>query len=442
MGIADTIGAISGGIIQSGRLLKLDTPLGDNVLLPQRVIAHSRLSRDYAFTVDVVTSTATIELKTLIAQPVTLWIQQSDASYLPHHGYVHTARRLGADGALISYQLGFASWLHFLKFRKDARIWQDQPADHILTDVFNMHPRARGAFRFALSQALPPRSFCKQYENDWHFVQRLMENEGLFSYFEQAADGKSHTLVVTDNLDACPALAPQAVPFYRAGTHSEANTLLQWSGSRTLQSTSLVSRTNDYKVPASPANPKGTSIPTLGTQGNLPQQAEVYEYTGAYTYAEQGRGDHLSKIRVEEWESRAKRFFDSGGVRRMDAGRWFELDDHPEHDTDSAQNRQFVAIETGWFIENNLPTGSQAVDFPHSLKGQLAAVRASHASAAAGASAASALNVGHADGSDGFFLVEIEAQRKAIPYRSPFEHHKPEMHLQTVTVVGPANQEV
>ena len=136
---------------------------------------------------------------------------------------------------------------------------------------------------------------------------------------------------------------------------------LQWSGTRTLQSTTLTTRTFDYKVPAPPDNPKGTNIPTLTTQGNLPQQAEVYEYTGAYTYGEQDRGDHLSKVRMEEWESRAKRFFGSGGVRQADAGRWFELDNHPAHATDSTQNRQFAIIEAAWFIENNLPVSSEVL---------------------------------------------------------------------------------
>ncbi|MET3228914.1 UNVERIFIED_ORG: type VI secretion system secreted protein VgrG [Burkholderia sp. 1263] len=435
MGAQDIIGAITGGLIQSDRLLKLDTALGNNVLVPQRVVGHSRIGRHFEFTVDVVSTSDTVELKTLIAQPVTLWVQQTDRSYLPHHGYVHTVRRLGSDTGLTSYQIGFVSWMHFLRFRKDARIWQNKPADEILTDVFNMHPQAQGAFRFALSRPLPPRSFCVQYEDDWNFVHRLMESEGLFGYFEQASDGKSHTLVVTDNLDTFQPLSPRTVRFYRAGTNSETDALVQWSGTRTLQSTTLTTRTFDYKAPASSANPKGTNIPTLPTQGNLPQQAEVYEYTGAYTYGSQDRGDTLSKIRMEEWESRAKRFYGSGGVRGTDAGRWFELDDHPDHATDSGQNRQFAVIEAAWFIENNLPVSSRAADFPHSLKGELATVSASHATD-------ESLKVGHADGSEGFFLVEIEAQRKIVPYRSPFDHHKPKMHLQSAIVVGPANEEV
>lgn len=432
MGAQDIIGALTGRLVQSDRLLKLDSPLGSNVLLPQRVTGYSRIGRHYDFTADVVSTSDTIELKKLIAQPVTLWVQQTDRSYLPHHGYVHTARRLGSDSGLTSYQIGYASWMHFLRFRKDARIWQDKAADEILTDVFNMHPQAQGAFRFALSRPLPSRSFCMQYEDDWNFVHRLMENEGLFGYFEQASDGKSHTLIVTDSLDTFQPLSPQTVQFYRAGTNSEADALVQWSGTRTLQSTTLTTRTFDYKAPASPTFAKGTSVPTLPTQGNLPEQAEVYEYTGAYTYGEQDRGDALSKIRVEEWESQAKRFSGSGGVRGADAGHWFELDYHPGHATDSQQNRQFAIIAATWFIENNLPVSSQATDFPHSLTSELAAVKANH----------TGLKVTHADGTEGFFLVGIEAQRKIVPFRSAFDHHKPKMHLQTATVVGPANAEV
>ena len=435
MGAQDIIAAIKGGLLQSDRLLKLDTPLGANVLLPQRLVGQSRLGRDYEFTLDAVSTNDNIELKTLIAQPVTLWMQQTDQSYAPHHGYVHTARRLGSDSTLTSYQIGFVSWMHFLRFRKDARIWQDKPADEILIDVFNMHPQAQGAFRFALRNPLPQRSFCVQYEDDWNFCHRLMETEGLFGYFEQATDGKSHTLVITDDIGSLQPLSPQMVDFYRSGTNSETDAFVQWSGTRTLQSTTLTTRTFDYKSPSSSANPKGTTVPTLSTQGNLPQQAEVYEYTGAYTYGQQDRGDHLSKVRMEEWESRAKRFHGVGAVRRIDTGRWFELQNHPEHDAGSQQDRQFAVIAVDWVIENNLPVSAGTTDFPHSLKQTIAAARAQHANDPT-------LVIKAADGSEGFFMAMVEAQRKAIPFRSPFEHHKPEMHMQTATVVGPQNEEV
>ncbi|MFP3747805.1 phage late control D family protein, partial [Achromobacter sp. SIMBA_011] len=87
--------------------------------------------------------------------------------------------------------------------------------------------------RFALSQPLPSRSYTRQHDTDWHFVHRLMESEGLYTTWQQADDGKSHTLVITDNLQAFAPLSPQTVRFYRGGTASDADAFTQWSGTRT-----------------------------------------------------------------------------------------------------------------------------------------------------------------------------------------------------------------
>lgn len=120
-----------------------------------------------------------------------------------------------------------------------------------------------------------------QYEDDHNFVHRLLESEGWFYTVEQASDGKSHTLVITDDIYSAKALAPQQVDFYRSSVTSETDALVQWAGSRELQSTAYSFSTVDYKTPLAP---KTQSIPTKADQGNLPDQAEVYEYGGAYIW--------------------------------------------------------------------------------------------------------------------------------------------------------------
>jgi hypothetical protein len=127
MGSNPLYNALRIGNSQYNRLIKLDTPLGTDWLLPLLAKGISRLGRDYEFIVDVVTSRGSqIELKALLARPVTLWIRQLDESYLPFHGYVHRFSRLGSDGPLTYYQLRFSSWLHFLRLRRDMRDWQEQ----------------------------------------------------------------------------------------------------------------------------------------------------------------------------------------------------------------------------------------------------------------------------------------------------------------------------
>ncbi|WP_414440771.1 type VI secretion system Vgr family protein [Burkholderia sp. 22PA0106] len=435
MDMTDLAQAIRGGLIQQGRLLKTDIPcLPDNTLIPRRAVTHAELGRDFSMTLDMVSAAPDVELKSLIAQPITLWIQQADMSYRPVNGFIHTARRLGSDGSLSGYQLTMASWMHFLRFRSDMRYWQDQGTDAILAAVFDAHPQAQGRYRFALSKPLPSRSYCRQSESDWQFVHRLMEQEGLFGFWRHDAGGASHTLVITDDIHSLDALSPAAVTFARIATGSEADAFTQWAGSRTLQSSAHTTRTFDYKSPAATANPKGTTLPTRDNQGSLPQQTEVYEYTGAYTFAAQDRGEALSNIRLEEWESRAKRFTGAGGVRGIDAGRRFTLTGHPEHDRDADSQREFAAIRVQGFIENNLPLSDHDANFPHSLQPQLAQARAD--------SGDGGFAVTHDDGSTGFYRVEVEAQRTAVPYRSPFAHAKPEMRLETAIVVGPQGEEV
>ncbi|WP_176331840.1 type VI secretion system Vgr family protein [Burkholderia vietnamiensis] len=424
---------IRGGLIQQDRLLRLDTAVGNDVLLPHQMIGESRLGRDFEFVVDVVTTTPNVELKNLIAQPATLWIQQPGAVYAPHNGYVHTARRLGADGGLTFHQISIASWMHFLRFRRDQRIWQDKPVDTIVADVFNAHPQARGFFEFHLSRVLPSLSFCRQDETDWNFVHRLLESEGLYGYWKHDADGRAHRLVITDRLAALEEALP--VTFSRSGTTVASDALRQWSATRTLQSTSLTTRTFDYKSPASAVNAKGTSMPTMPNQGDLPDQAEIYEYTGAYTFLTQERGDALSKTRLEEWESRSKRFFGIGGWRAADAGKRFTLNGHPDHDCDSPEQREFVAIGVRWIVRNNLPIAASAARMPHSLDKPIAESGIDDLDVAGYVSS-------YADGSIGAYQVEVEAQRTTIPFRSPFEHVKPQTHLETAIVVGPQNEEV
>lgn len=141
------------GNAQHNRLIKLDTPLGDDWLVPLQAKGTSRLGRDYEFVVDAASSYGDrIELKALIAQPVTLWVQQADRTYLPHHGYVKSFSRMGSDGYLTYYQLRFCSWMCFLPLRRDLRDWQEQTGEQIVADVFDAHPQAQGAFRFELGK--------------------------------------------------------------------------------------------------------------------------------------------------------------------------------------------------------------------------------------------------------------------------------------------------
>ena len=74
-------------------------------------------------------------------------------------------------------------WL--LKRRKNTRIFQQATLVDIINEVF---AQARITRRWDLTQTYPLRSYCVQYrETDYHFVKRLLAEEGIFFYFEPPA---------------------------------------------------------------------------------------------------------------------------------------------------------------------------------------------------------------------------------------------------------------
>ncbi|WP_420105670.1 type VI secretion system Vgr family protein [Herbaspirillum huttiense] len=418
-------------ITQHRRLLQLDSPLGPDLLLPQRLIATERLNHGYEVTLDLLATRTRIALEQLIAQPVTLWIRQHEGDTLPWHGYVHTAKRLGSDGEIDFCQLSFSPWLHFLRFRKDARIWQDKTTEDILADVFDGHPQARGHYRFELERPSLARSYCTQYETDWHFVQRLMEEEGWFAHHEQQEDGGGHVLVITDTTWSLPGLPRQGIAFHGAGPRDELDKILQWSASRTLASNVWRGRSDDYK---SPRLQKEAEEQVMAEYGLLPAQLEVYEYTGAYSFAQQEQGNRQADLQVEQWESAMQRYSAVSGVRNLDCGRWFRLEDHPLHRKEPESDRQFVILAIDWFIENNLPLSHQALDFPGSLSPALLAFKES---------IRRERQVDETENEHtGHCFNRFEVQRRKLPFRPARSHVRPVMLPQTAIVVGPGGEEV
>ncbi len=101
-----------------------------------------------------------------------------------------------------------------------------------------------------------------------------------------------------------------------------------------------------------------------------------------------------------------------GGLRWLDAGLRFTLDNHPRHPDSDPKKREFLAIEERGFVENNVSIGQQATEYPRSLRAMLAEQQAAHG--------ARFKTPEHPqDGTAGFFVIEVEAQEASVEYRSP-----------------------
>ncbi|MGK0544190.1 type VI secretion system Vgr family protein [Halomonas cupida] len=426
-------------------------------LIPHRLVGEERISRPFCYRLDVISQRGDIELKTLIAQPASLAIRQADGSYRPLSALVESAALLGEDGGVYYYQLSLVPWFTMLTLGRDSRIFQDASVVEIIEQVFNGHDVAKGGWRFDLRRDYPSRSYCVQYrESDFHFVNRLMEQEGLFYYFEhgdsgaseEAADGRmtatdtgsatdvntSHRLVITDDVGTCPAAEPRQIRFHRQDATETEDAITQWGGRRTQQPTRVSLGTFDYKQPRLI---KRTGLDTRPDQGNLTEQ-EFYDTPGEYYFGDYFRGERLTINRLEARESLAKRFQGAGGARQLQVGRHFELTQHARHERGDSVEREFLVLAATIHAENALPVSAHLSTLPGSLQEEL-----DHARKAHGLEDQSLHQDDYQRAGTGHYLIDFEAQRRSQAYRSMLDHPRPTVGgPQTAIVVGPEGEEI
>jgi type VI secretion system secreted protein VgrG len=152
------------------------------------------ISEPFVFEVDLLIDDPTLDLASLLYQPVSLHFGPAGQAI---HGQLHelVQREQGPTARLCRVRLG--PKLACLSQRFSQRIFSACSVPQILSQVLREHGIADKDRRFELSGDYPPRDFCTQYrESDLQFLQRLCAQERLNYHFEHQVDG--HCVVFGD----------------------------------------------------------------------------------------------------------------------------------------------------------------------------------------------------------------------------------------------------
>ena len=173
-------------------------------------------------------------------------------------------------------------WLLTKKVR--SRIFQHLSVPDILHEVL------RGVdVTYTLNGTYYPRDYCVQYcESDFDFASRLMEEEGIYYYFQHTHD--SHQMVVTDLANWHPPVPGQSTVAYEevSGGWQEMR-VTTWEKSQELRSGEYTLWDHCFELPGKhlEANAKiidsvnvGKVTHKLKVGGN--DELEIYEYPGGY----------------------------------------------------------------------------------------------------------------------------------------------------------------
>ena len=396
-------GLLGGGLTQAQRLLRVHTPLGDDVLFAEDVEAWEGVGPangpalgdaefdggsamavgvDAAWAFDAslgparagmrlvvhaLASDAHIELKTLIGQPalVEMLCQDSATQMRPWHGHVVAVGQMGSDGGLARYRLVIEPWLSALAHNVDAWAFQDMSVPQILDELFGGYGgqgQLVPAWRWDLADAsvYPKRSLCIQYhESDLDFALRLMREEGLVCWWEHTGDAASaslgtHTLVIADH-NAAFATNVQAAVRFTASDHTlDEDSLERWTSVNRVASAGVALRCRDHRGLG--------ARPVEATAGDAAPMTElaIVDVPGAYAYEDVDQGQRLASRQAEALAAVRTRALARGPWRRAQAGTSFTLSDHPRHDGSDATRDTFVVLAAQHRARNNFSADEKA----------------------------------------------------------------------------------
>ena len=189
---------------QENLLFSVLTPLGDNKLLFKSLQGQERLSKLFSFHLELLSQSTQLafdKLDKLVGQPVTVKVQYAPDYTRYFHGHLTRFVQAGRDARFTVYQATIRPWLWFLTRTKNCRIFQHQSVPDIIRTVFN--ELGFRDYQFRLIYPYEPRTYCVQYEETtFNFVSRLLEDEGIFYFFEHTEE--RHTLILADDLSAHP----------------------------------------------------------------------------------------------------------------------------------------------------------------------------------------------------------------------------------------------
>jgi type VI secretion system secreted protein VgrG len=325
------------------RLIELTTPLGADGLLFRAMRGHEELGRLSRFELSALSTRGDIAPGDLLGKSVTVTLELRNGGERYFDGYVTRFAQAGMVGRHYEYRLSVRPWLWFLTRTADCRIFQDSSVPEIVKEVFGDHP-AVAAFEDGLTGAYAKREYCVQYrETDFDFVSRLLEEEGIYYYFEHAKG--RHVMKLVDAYSGHRALEGRAtIPYHPSGEKIRADEefIHAWSFGVGIQPGFVALDDYDFTKPRA----------DLASRAKLvqPHERADYEWFDAPgEYRDTGVGEQYARARMDERHARYERAEGACNVREMAVGRLFTLTNPPRRD----QGREYLVVRTHHELRDN-----------------------------------------------------------------------------------------
>jgi type VI secretion system secreted protein VgrG len=348
-------------LTQAGRHIRVNTDLGEDAIFLESFEGEERVSDLFRFELALLTSDPGFTMDSLLNKPAVVSLSLHDDTDRHFHGIINHLEELEtrAEGYVL-YRATMVPWAWLLTLFDDCRIFQNKSVPDIVQQVF----KDRGFTDYAnrLTGTYQPREYCVQYrETDLNFISRLLEDEGIFYFFEHDKD--KHTLVLADQPSAFVDCPSQSTAAYDTtpGLWQDVDVVLS------------LRRTQRIRVGKITENDYDFTKPKTSIDANLDsnRKGEFYEYPGKYTVRDEG--SRYARVRLEEQEVKLLTVDAETNCRAFRPGFKFTLTGYFKDDA----NQAYAMLAINHRAANNIHISSdqqEAFDYRNTIEAIAASV--------------------------------------------------------------------
>lgn len=328
---------------QNTRLASVSSPLGDDVLLLYRMTGTEQLSRLFEYDLELLSDKDNIAIKELLGKSMTVKLTLAEeGSHRYINGIVTKISQLGMLGGLYYFRATVQPKTWLLSRASNCSIIQKKNIPDIIKFILDKHGVTD--VKMKLQGTYKEREYCVQYrETDLNFINRLMEEEGIYYWFEHGSS--SHVITLCDAMTMHEKTTGNSSVVYFPQTNEgrrKEEHIYEWNLSQEIQSGAYVLNDFDFETPSTDLKSK-SSIPGSHAEANK----EIYDYPGEYTKTSDG--NQYAKVRMEELRARHENITARGNARQLATGSKFTLSEFPRAD----QNREYLIVSTQIVLQNN-----------------------------------------------------------------------------------------
>ncbi|MFC1852415.1 type VI secretion system tip protein TssI/VgrG [candidate division CSSED10-310 bacterium] len=298
------------------------------------------LSRCYEFEIYLVSDQPELDLEVMMSNTAVFTIRREDGD-IPFHGILSRFEQLNAFHDYVFFRAVLVPKLSWLSMTHHNQVFLDtafmetgMTVPVVLAAVLEDGGLTGLDYEIRLQQDYPTWEYICQYrESHLDFLNRWMEREGIYYYFEQTSSGEK--VIITDTKIEHAAMSLGKAVTYAPPSGLDATRLEEVIHSLTYRRDLVpqIVRLKDY-------NYRKPSL-EIGGSAEVSEHGRGEDYVYGDHFRTPAEGTALAQIRAEEHLCRASRYFGESTIPFLRPGYVIQIQDHYRSDC----NQTYLTIE-------------------------------------------------------------------------------------------------